>query len=140
MKRITLKKSDTKRSTFHCGGPGGQNLNKTETGVRYVHIPTGIVAASRSERSQHRNDGQAWKMLQAKLDEYVHDINTTQKQNEYAAKPSTSFGNQIRTYVLDRDVRIVDNITGYTENSAIALKRGKIDGFVYASLQYRFGN
>src|SRR5206468_1309764 len=64
---IEIKEDDLKRDTFRSGGPGGQHQNKTESGVRYTHIPTGIAAESRSERSQHKNDQMALSLLKAKL-------------------------------------------------------------------------
>ena len=64
---IEIRPDDLRRDTFRSGGPGGQHQNKTESGVRYTHIPTGIAAESRSERSQHKNDDMALKMLKAKL-------------------------------------------------------------------------
>src|SRR5207248_558634 len=62
-----LRDDELRRDTFRSGGPGGQHQNKTESGVRYTHLPTGIAAESRSERSQHKNDDMALKMLKAKL-------------------------------------------------------------------------
>src|SRR5262249_15868482 len=56
---IDIRPEDLKRDTFRSGGPGGQHQNKTESGVRYTHLPTGIAAESRSERSQHKNDAMA---------------------------------------------------------------------------------
>jgi peptide chain release factor 2 len=64
---IELKDDELKRDVFRCGGPGGQHQNKTESGVRYTHIPTGVAAESRSERSQHKNDNLALQLLKAKL-------------------------------------------------------------------------
>ena len=57
--KIVVGKKDLKRQTFHCGGPGGQNVNKVETGVRYTHIPTGVVSESCVHKTQGRNDGEA---------------------------------------------------------------------------------
>ena len=64
---IVIKDDDLKRNVFRSGGPGGQHQNKTESGVRYTHIPTGIAAESRSERSQHKNDANAMALLKAKM-------------------------------------------------------------------------
>ena len=58
---IEIRDDDLKRDVFRCGGPGGQHQNKTESGVRYTHLPTGIAAESRSERSQHKNDATPWR-------------------------------------------------------------------------------
>src|SRR5262249_59099253 len=64
---IEIRREDVERQTFRSGGPGGQHQNKTESGVRLIHRPTGIVAECRNERSQHKNEDMAWKMLKAKL-------------------------------------------------------------------------
>ncbi len=64
---IEIRSDELRRDTFRSGGPGGQHQNKTESGVRYTHLPTGIAAESRSQRSQHKNDEMALKMLKAKL-------------------------------------------------------------------------
>src|SRR6185369_5975989 len=64
---IDVRDEDLKRQTFRSGGPGGQHQNKTESGVRYIHIPTGVAAESRSERSQVKNSANAMALLKAKL-------------------------------------------------------------------------
>src|SRR5437660_11422768 len=64
---IEVPDCDLRRDTFRSGGPGGQHQNKTESGVRYTHLPTGVAAESRSERSQGKNDGNALALLKAKL-------------------------------------------------------------------------
>src|SRR5262249_56746909 len=64
---IEIRPDELRRDTFRSGGPGGQHQNKTESGVRYTHLPTGVAAESRSQRSQHKNDEMALKMLKAKL-------------------------------------------------------------------------
>ena len=64
---IEIRPDELKRDTFRSGGPGGQHQNKTESGVRDTHLPTGIAAESRSERSQHKNDAMALSLLKAKL-------------------------------------------------------------------------
>src|ERR1700736_1646640 len=64
---IDIRPDDLKRDTFRSGGPGGQHQNKTESGVRYTHIPSGVAAESRTERSQHKNSDNAMKLLKARL-------------------------------------------------------------------------
>ncbi len=138
MKRIILRECDLKRATFRCGGPGGQHQNKTESGVRYTHKPTGIAAESRSDRSQHRNDALALSMLQAKLDEMVADAERKSARLGYEGKPQAAFGGQqIRSYVLDRDRRVVDHLTGHTEANPGDVMRGKIGGFIRAAMMAR---
>lgn len=138
MKRIVLRRCDLKRATFRCGGPGGQHQNKTESGVRWTHEPTGISAESRSDRSQHANNRIALMMLQAKLDDMVADEARRQARAGYDAKAEVSFGSQVRSYVLDRDARVVDHRTGHVEKDAGGVIRGKIQGFIRAAIAHRF--
>lgn len=139
MKRILLRECDLKRATFRCGGPGGQHQNKTESGVRYTHLPTGIAAESRSDRSQHKNNALALKMLQAMLDAMVADVNRKAARLGYEAKAEPGFGGQqLRSYVLDRDTRVVDHRSGHVQANARDVIRGKIDGFIRAAMVARF--
>lgn len=138
MTRIILRKCDLKRATFRCGGPGGQHQNKTESGVRYTHTPTGISAESRSDRSQHANNRLALLMLQAKLDELVADAARKAARLGYEGKAEPSFGSQVRSYVLDRDARVVDHRTGHVEADVRAVVgRGRIDGLIRAAMLAR---
>jgi peptide chain release factor 2 len=140
MQRIMLRRCDLKRSTFRCGGPGGQHQNKTESGVRYVHLPTGIVAESRTDRSQHANDRNALRMLQAKLDEMVADANRRAARLGYEAKAEAGFGGQqLRSYVLDRDGRVVDHRSGHVDVRTRDVMRGRIDGLIRAAMLARLG-
>lgn len=139
MKRIIVRRSDCRRATFRCGGPGGQAQNKLETGVRFTHTPTGVSAESRSDRSQHANDIIAFKLLQAKLDEMWQDELRRAARLGYEAKPDAAFGARERSYFLDRDARIVDHKTGHVDRNARQVLRGKIDGFVRADLLHRMG-
>ena len=91
---------DLKRDVFRSGGPGGQHQNKTESGVRYTHLPTGIAAESRSERSQHKNDANALALLKAKLIRLEEEKREAEFAKKYDEKGEVSFGNQIRSYVL----------------------------------------
>jgi peptide chain release factor 2 len=137
MPKLIIPRSDLRRETFHCGGHGGQNVNKTETGVRWVYIPTGISAEGRSERSQLQNSESAYAVLMAKLWRLVQDRIKGREQDRYAAKPNASFGNQIRTYrdVGERDV--VDHRTGIVGTFDAVVRRGKIDEFIEANLKQR---
>ena len=138
MRRIILNKSDLKRATFRCGGPGGQHQNKTESGVRYTHIPTGIAAERRSERSQHANGEIALRLLQAKLDEMVADAERRAARLGYEAKARPRFGGvQLRSYVLDDKHRVIDHDTGHAEYDPRQVLRGKIDGFLKAGMMAR---
>src|SRR5579871_3218418 len=97
---IDIRPEDLKRDTFRSGGPGGQHQNKTESGVRYTHLPTGVAAESRSERSQHKNDANALALLKAKLIRMEEEKREAEYAKKYDEKGDVSFGNQIRSYVL----------------------------------------
>ena len=107
---IEIRPDDLRRDTFRTGGPGGQHQNKTESGVRYTHLPTGIAAESRSERSQHKNDDMALKMLKAKLYQIEEQKRQAEVEKLYDEKGEVAWGYQIRNYVMQpytlvKDVR-----------------------------------
>src|SRR5262249_59836979 len=97
---IEIRPDELRRDTFRSGGPGGQHQNKTESGVRYTHLPTGVSAESRSERSQHKNDANALAQLKAKLVRLEEEKREADFAKKYDEKGEISFGSQIRSYVL----------------------------------------
>jgi peptide chain release factor 2 len=131
---IEINPADIKMDVYRSSGAGGQHVNKTESAVRITHMPTGIVVACQNERSQHKNRSTAMKMLQAKL--YELEVN---KRNAAAkvledAKSDVSWGNQIRSYVLDQS-RIKDLRTGVEVGNTGAVLDGDLDQFLEASLK-----
>src|SRR5207248_6147861 len=97
---IEIRSDELRRDTFRSGGPGGQHQNKTESGVRYTHLPTGVAAESRSERSQHKNDDMALKMLKAKLYRIEEQKQRAAVEKQYDDKGEVAWGYQIRNYVM----------------------------------------
>ena len=131
---IAINPADLKTDVYRSSGAGGQHVNKTESAVRITHMPTGIVVACQNERSQHKNRSTAMKMLQAKL--YELEVN---KRNAAArvledSKSDVSWGNQIRSYVLDQS-RIKDLRTGVEVGNTTAVLDGDLDGFMEATLK-----
>jgi peptide chain release factor 2 len=131
---IELNPADIEMDVYRSSGAGGQHVNKTESAVRLRHLPSGIVVACQSERSQHKNRATATKMLKAKL--YELEVN---KRNAAAkvledAKSDVSWGNQIRSYVLDQS-RIKDLRTGVEVGNTTAVLDGDLDPFLEASLK-----
>jgi len=131
---IDINPADLKMDVYRSSGAGGQHVNKTESAVRITHAPSGIVVACQSERSQHKNRSTAMKMLKAKL--YELEVN---KRNAAArvledSKSDVSWGNQIRSYVLDQS-RIKDLRTDVEIGNTQAVLDGDLDPFMEASLK-----
>jgi len=131
---IEVNPADLETDTYRASGAGGQHVNKTDSAVRIRHMPTGIVVACQSERSQHKNRSTAMKMLKAKL--YELEVN---KRNAAAKvledqKTDVAWGHQIRSYVLDQS-RIKDLRTGVEIGNTQAVLDGGLDPFLEASLK-----
>ena len=134
---IVIKDDDLKRDVFRSGGPGGQHQNKTESGVRYTHLPTGIAAESRSERSQHKNDANAMALLKAKMIRAEEEKREAEYAKKYDEKGDVSFGNQIRSYVLQPYQLVKDLRTSHEVGNPRAVLDGNIDGFIESYLRMK---
>ncbi|MBX6312534.1 MAG: peptide chain release factor 2 [Isosphaeraceae bacterium] len=134
---IELNEKDLKRDVFRSGGPGGQHQNKTESGVRYTHLPTGISAESRSERSQHKNDALALQLLKAKLIRLEEEKREAEYAKAYNEKMDIGFGSQIRSYVLQPYQLVKDLRTDYEVGNPRAVLDGDLDGFIDAYLRMK---
>jgi peptide chain release factor 2 len=126
-----------KRDTFRSGGPGGQHQNKTESGVRYTHLPTGIAAESRTERSQHKNDQMALQLLKAKLYRIEEQKRRAEVEKLYDEKGEIAMGYQIRNYVLQPYTQVKDVRTGVETSQVQSVLDGNIDEFIQASLRQK---
>ncbi len=135
--QIDLRPEDLKRDTFRSGGPGGQHQNKTESGVRYTHLPTGIAAESRSERSQHKNDQLALSLLKAKLYRIEEQKRRAEVEKLYDEKGEVAWGNQIRNYVLYPYTLVKDVRTGLETSQSQSVLDGEIDDFIQAYLRHK---
>jgi len=134
---IELRSDELRRDTFRSGGPGGQHQNKTESGVRYTHVPTGIAAESRTERSQHKNDANALKLLKAKLYQVEMQKRQAEVEKSYDEKSDASFGRQIRNYTLQPYTLVKDTRTGFESGQVQAILDGEIDDFIQAYLRMK---
>lgn len=131
---IDINPSDVRTDTYRASGAGGQHVNKTDSAVRLTHEPTGTVAECQSQRSQHKNRDQAWKMLRARLYELEVQKRNEDKQAMEDNKSDIGWGSQIRSYVLD-DQRIKDLRTNVQSSNCGAVLDGDLDQFIVASLK-----
>jgi peptide chain release factor 2 len=136
---IEVNPADLKTDTFRASGAGGQHVNKTESGVRFTHIPTGIVVASTQDRSQHRNRAIAMGMLKARLYELELKKREAVTAATEAGKTDIGWGHQIRSYVLQPYQMVKDLRTGVEKGNPAAVLDGELDEFLAASLASRVG-
>jgi peptide chain release factor 2 len=131
---IEINPADLRTDVYRSSGAGGQHVNKTESAVRITHMPSGIVVACQGERSQHKNRSTAMKMLKAKLYELEFNKRNAAAKVLEDSKSDVSWGNQIRSYVLDQS-RIKDLRTGVEVGNTTAVLDGALDQFMQASLK-----
>ncbi|HYF09153.1 MAG TPA: peptide chain release factor 2 [Acetobacteraceae bacterium] len=136
---IEINPADLKTDTFRASGAGGQHVNKTESGVRFTHIPTGIVVASTQDRSQHRNRAIAMEMLKARLYELELRKREAVSDAVEAGKTDIGWGHQIRSYVLQPYQMVKDLRTGVEKGNPAAVLDGELDEFMAAALAQRVG-
>jgi peptide chain release factor 2 len=136
---IEINEGDLRIDTFRASGAGGQHVNKTESAIRITHIPTGIVVACQTDRSQHRNRATAMGMLKARMYEaelQKREAAATATEN---AKTDIGWGHQIRSYVLAPYQLVKDLRTGYEKGNPGAVLDGALDEFMAAALAARVG-
>src|SRR5437867_6532935 len=127
---IEIPPNELKTDTFRSGGKGGQTVTKVEAAVRITHLPTGIVAASQNQRSQHQNRATAMKMLRSKIYAQRQDAQKAEMERFYGEKGSISWGNQIRSYVFQPYRMVKDLRTGVETSDVQRVMDGGLDLFV----------
>ncbi|MEU1476029.1 peptide chain release factor 2 [Streptomyces sp. NPDC001668] len=132
---IEIDESELRVDVYRSSGPGGQGVNTTDSAVRLTHLPTGIVVSCQNERSQIQNKATAMNVLQAKLLE-------RQRQEERARMDAlkdggSSWGNQMRSYVLHPYQMVKDLRTDFEVGNPEAVFNGEIDGFIEAGIRWR---
>jgi len=132
---IEINEKDLRIDTYRAGGKGGQHVNKTDSAVRIVHLPTGITVACQSERSQGQNKATAMRMLRAAL--YQHELERRQAEREKveAEKTEIGWGNQIRSYVFQPYTMVTDHRTELKVGDVQAVMDGELDPFIHAYLK-----
>ena len=134
---VEIDEADLRIDTYRASGAGGQHVNKTESAVRLTHIPSGIVVACQTERSQHKNRDRAWKMLRARMYEQELQKRESAARALHDAKSDIGWGHQIRSYVLQPYQMVKDLRTGFQTSDTKSVLDGDIDGFLRASLMTR---
>ena len=132
---IVIPPNEFQVDTFRSGGKGGQNVNKVETAVRITHIPTGLVVASQSQRSQHQNRATAMRLLLSRIFAQRIDAQKQEMERFYGEKGSVSWGNQIRSYVFQPYRMVKDLRTGVETSNVQGVMDGDLDPFVNAWLR-----
>jgi peptide chain release factor 2 len=132
---IELRDEDLEITAHRSSGAGGQHVNKTDSAIRIVHIPTGIVVGCQTERSQLQNKETALKMLKSKLLEIKEREKLDRIEDIQGNKNNIEWGSQIRSYVFMPYTLAKDTRTGYEDGNIQAVMDGDIDGFINAYLK-----
>jgi peptide chain release factor 2 len=131
---VIINPVDLRIDTFRASGAGGQHVNKTDSAVRFTHIPSGIVVTCQNERSQHKNRAMAMKILRARLFELELRKKREQMEQFTKEKKDITWGSQIRSYVLQPYRMVKDHRTGVEAGNTDAVLDGDIDQFIEAYL------
>ena len=131
---VDIKPEDLRVDTYRAGGKGRQHVNKTDSAVRFTHIPTGIVVACQTERSQLMNRQTCMNMLKARLYEYYREQKEKENSKFMAEKKDISFGSQIRSYVFCPYTMVKDHRTRHSVGNIQAVMDGDLDDFMNAYL------
>ena len=132
---IEIRDEDLEITAHRSSGAGGQHINKTDSAIRIVHKPTGIVVGCQTERSQLQNKETAMRMLKSKLAEIKARENLDKIEDIRGEKSNIEWGSQIRSYVFMPYTLAKDSRTGYEDGNISAVMDGEIDGFINAFLK-----
>src|SRR5262249_44657958 len=136
---IDIPEKDVRIEVYRSSGAGGPDVNKTESGVRITHLPTGIAVACQTERSQHQNRAYCWEMLKSRL----YEIELEKKKAETGAfvgeKSDIGWGHQIRSYVLQPYQLVKDLRTGVESRLPQDVLDGDLEPFMAAALAQEVG-
>ncbi|MGQ9917195.1 MAG: peptide chain release factor 2 [Bryobacteraceae bacterium] len=135
--QIEIRPEDLRVDVFRASGAGGQHVNRTESAVRFTHIPTGIVVQCQNERSQHKNRASALKQLKARLYEYEMEKRRAEERRMEESKADINFGSQIRSYVLAPYRMVKDLRTRLAIGDVDRVLDGDIDDLIHAFLVWK---
>ena len=134
---VDIKPEDLRIDTFRASGAGGQYVNRTDSAVRITHLPTGIVTTCQNERSQHMNKQTAMHVLKSRL----YELALQERQEELASvvgdKKESTWGSQIRSYVLHPYTLVKDHRTNYEKGNVQAVLDGDISDFIMEYLRQK---
>jgi peptide chain release factor 2 len=135
--KIEIKPEDLRIDVFRASGAGGQHVNRTESAVRFTHLPTGIVVQCQNERSQHKNRAAAMKQLRARLFEHEMDKRRAEEKKQEDAKADINFGSQIRSYVLAPYRMIKDHRTKLPIGDVDRVLDGDLEELIHSYLVWK---
>lgn len=133
---VVIEDKDLRVDTFRSGGAGGQHVNKTDSAIRIVHLPTGIVVSCQAERSQHANRDKAMRMLKARLYEYEQDKQRKDMEQFYGEKGEMAWGHQIRSYVLQPYTLVKDHRTDLEIGNVADVLDGAVTPFIQKYMRH----
>jgi peptide chain release factor 2 len=131
---IAINEADLKVDTYRSSGAGGQHVNKTDSAVRITHMPSGIIVACQSERSQHKNKARALKILKSKLFELEQAEQQEKMDQLKGTRKKIDFGSQVRNYVLQPYQLVKDLRSNYETSDVNAVLDGEIDPLIESCL------
>lgn len=132
---INIRPEDLKVDTYRSSGAGGQHINKTDSAVRITHIPTGVVVACQTQRSQHQNREYAMRMLKSKLAEIAEQQQKEKIEDIKGVQKEIAWGSQIRSYVFHPYNLVKDHRTNFEMGNIGAVMDGDLNGFINAYLK-----
>lgn len=136
-KNIQIKEEDLKIDTFRAGGPGGQHVNVTDSAVRILHLPTGIIVQCQDQRSQHKNKAMALRILKSRLYNFEEMEKKKRLKKRHQEKARIEWGSQVRSYVFHPYKMVRDHRTALEITNVESVLNGKIDQFIIASLKQK---
>lgn len=134
---VSLNSEDLRVDTYRAQGAGGQHVNKTDSAVRITHIPTGIVAQSQSDRSQHSNRRQAMRILQSRVADYFRQQQSEEMDALRGEYKEIAWGSQIRSYTFQPFTMVKDHRTGVEVGNVKAVMDGELEPFQEAYLRWK---